>query len=166
MQDVILFDDTICENIRLGKRNATKEEIVQAAKSAMIHAFIIALPDGYETNIGENASKLSGGEKQRISIARMILEDAPIVILDEMTSAIDPINERKIQQAVNNLVRGKTTLVIAHHLYTIRHADQIIVLDEGRIVEKGKHAELLALNRMYKRLWEAQSQAKGWKVIG
>lgn len=166
MQDVILFNDTIYENIRLGKRNATKEEIVQAAKSAMIHAFIIALPDGYETNIGENASKLSGGEKQRISIARMILEDAPIVILDEMTSAIDPINERKIQQAVNNLVRGKTTLVIAHHLYTIRHADQIIVLDEGRIVEKGKHAELLALNRMYKRLWEAQSQAKGWKVIG
>jgi len=165
MQDVILFDDTIYENIRVGKRAATREEIIEAAKKAMIHDFIISLPNGYETQVGEAAGKLSGGEKQRISIARMILKDAPIIILDEMTSAIDPINERKIQQAINNLVRGKTTLVIAHHLYTIRHADQIIVLDEGQIVEKERHDALLAQGGIYRRLWEAQHLAKGWKVV-
>ncbi len=165
MQNVILFDDTIYENIRVGKRNATKEEIIQAAQKAMIHDFIISLPKGYETQVGEAASKLSGGEKQRISIARMILKDAPIIILDETTSAVDPINERQIQQAISNLARNKTLLVIAHHLQTIRYADQIIVLEAGQIVEKGKHDALLAQDSTYKRLWEAQHLAKGWKVV-
>lgn len=164
MQNVILFNDTIAENIKVGKKNATKQEIEKAAKEAMIHDFIISLPQGYDTLISEDAVNLSGGQKQRISIARMMLKDAPIIILDEMTSAIDPINERKIQKAMNNLIKGRTTLVIAHHLHTIRYANQIIVLDEGRIVEKGKHDSLLKLDGIYKKLWDSQMQAKEWEI--
>ncbi len=164
MQNVILFNDTIAENIKVGKKNATKEEIEKAAKEAMIHDYIVSLPQGYDTLISEDAVNLSGGEKQRISIARMILKDAPIIILDEMTSAIDPINERQIQKAMNNLIKGKTTLVIAHHLYTVRYASQIIVLDEGRIVEKGRHDNLLILDGIYKKLWDSQMQAKKWEI--
>lgn len=163
MQDVILFNDTILENIRVGKRNASFEEIVAASKRAMLHDVIMSLPYGYDTKIGEQGAGLSGGEKQRLTIARAILKDAPIIILDEATSAVDPINERKIQLAFNNLVKGKTVLVIAHHLQTIRHADQIIVLDRGRIAEKGRHGELMERKGIYQRLWDAQIGAKGWK---
>ncbi len=166
MQDVILFNDTIYENIRVGKRNASREEIVEAAQKAMIHDFISSLPDGYNTMIGENGAGLSGGQKQRISIARVLLKNAPVVILDEATSGVDPINERKIQQAMSNLARGRTLLVIAHHLQTIKGADQIIVLDKGKIVEKGNHGELVAAQGLYKKLWDAQTEAKGWKFAG
>lgn len=166
MQDVILFNDTIYENIRTGKRNASRGEIIDAAQKAMIHDFIMSLPEGYDTRIGENGAGLSGGQKQRISIARVLLKNAPIVILDEATSAVDPINESKIQQAMSNLARGRALLVIAHHLQTIRNVDQIIVLDEGRIVEKGKHDELLAAQGLYRKLWDAQTEAKGWKFAG
>ncbi|MCL0080672.1 ABC transporter ATP-binding protein/permease [Peptococcaceae bacterium] len=158
MQDVILFDATIYENIRTGKRNATKAEIIDAAKKAMIHDFIISLPKGYNTKIGELGSRLSGGEKQRLSIARVILKDAPVIILDEATSAIDPVNEYKIQKALNNLIKGKTVLVIAHRLKTIRHVDQIIVLKDGQIAEQGQHQQLLEKQGLYRSLWDAQGQ--------
>ncbi|MDP4177196.1 MAG: ABC transporter ATP-binding protein [Bacillota bacterium] len=153
LQDVMLFDDSIYENIKVGKRNATKEEVVEAAQKAMIHDFIMSLPKGYETQIGENGARLSGGQKQRISIARAIIKDSPIIILDEATSAVDPINEAQIQKAINNLVKGKTLLVIAHHLKTIRNVDQIIVLKEGEIKQKGTHDELVLQDGIYKTLW-------------
>ncbi|MDO4721946.1 ABC transporter ATP-binding protein [Porphyromonas circumdentaria] len=156
MQNVILFSDTIANNIKVGNRNATQGEIEEAARRAMIHDFIVSLPDGYETKIGENGLGLSGGQKQRLSIARAFLKDAPILLLDEITSNVDPINEYKIQQAMSALIRNRTVLVIAHHLQTIRNAHQIIVMEKGQLMEKGTHAELEAKGGMYCKLLSVQ----------
>ena len=156
MQNVQLFDNTIEENIRVGRKGATKEEIIKAAKKARIHDFIMSLPKGYETDIGENGGLLSGGQRQRISIARAFLKDAPILILDEMTSNVDPVNESLIQDAITELAKNRTVLVVAHHLKTIQKADQILVFQKGSLLEKGKHGELLDKNGYYTKLWKAQ----------
>ena len=156
MQNVQLFDNTIEENIRVGKKGATKEEITLAAKKARIHDFIMSLPKGYETDIGENGGILSGGQRQRISIARAFLKDAPILILDEMTSNVDPVNESLIQDAITELTKNRTVLVVAHRLKTIQKADQILVFQKGNLLEKGKHGELLDKNGYYTKLWKAQ----------
>ena len=156
MQNVILFSDTIANNIKVGNRNATQAEIEEAARRAMIHDFIVSLPDGYETKIEENGLGLSGGQKQRLSIARAFLKDAPILLLDEITSNVDPVNEYKIQQAMSALIRNRTVLVIAHHLQTIRNAHQIIVMDKGQLMEKGMHAELEAKGGLYCNLLKMQ----------
>ncbi|HGI4794001.1 TPA: ABC transporter ATP-binding protein [Streptococcus agalactiae] len=156
MQNVQLFDNTIEKNIRVGKKGATKEEIIKAAKKARIHDFIMSLPKGYETDIGENGGILSGGQRQRISIARAFLKDAPILILDEMTSNVDPVNESLIQDAITELAKNRTVLVVAHHLKTIQKADQILVFQKGNLLEKGKHGELLDKNGYYTKLWKAQ----------
>ena len=156
MQNVQLFDNTIEENIRVGKKGATKEEIIEASKKARIHDFIMSLPDGYETDIGENGGILSGGQRQRISIARAFLKDAPILILDEMTSNVDPVNESLIQDAITELAKNRTVLVVAHHLKTIQRADQILVFKKGNLLEKGKHGELLEKGGYYTQLWRAQ----------
>ena len=156
MQNVQLFDNTIEENIKVGKKGATKEEIIEAAKKARIHDFIMSLPKGYETDIGENGGILSGGQRQRIAIARAFLKDAPILILDEMTSNVDPVNESLIQDAITELAKNRTVLVVAHHLKTIQKADQILVFQKGKLLEKGKHGELLAKNGYYTKLWKAQ----------
>ena len=156
MQNVQLFDNTIEENIRVGKKGATKEEITLAAKKARIHDFIMSLPKDYETDIGENGGILSGGQRQRISIARAFLKDAPILILDEMTSNVDPVNESLIQDAITELAKNRTVLVVAHHLKTIQKADQILVFKKGNLLEKGKHGELLEKDGYYTKLWKAQ----------
>ena len=156
MQNVQLFDNTIEENIRVGKKGATKEEITLAAKKARIHDFIMSLPKGYETDIGENGGILSGGQRQRIAIARAFLKDAPILILDEMTSNVDPVNESLIQDAITELAKNRTVLVVAHHLKTIQKADQILVFQKGNLLEKGKHGELLEKDGYYTKLWKAQ----------
>ena len=156
MQNVQLFDNTIEENIRVGKKGATKEEITLAAKKARIHDFIMSLPKAYETDIGENGGLLSGGQRQRISIARAFLKDAPILILDEMTSNVDPVNESLIQDAITELAKNRTVLVVAHHLKTIQKADQILVFKKGNLLEKGKHGELLEKDGYYTKLWKAQ----------
>ena len=156
MQNVQLFDNTIEENIKVGKKGATKKEIIEAAKKARIHDFIMSLPKGYETDIGENGGILSGGQRQRISIARAFLKDAPILILDEMTSNVDPVNESLIQDAITELAKNRTVLVVAHHLKTIQKADQILVFQKGNLLEKGKHGELLDKNGYYTKLWKAQ----------
>ena len=156
MQNVQLFDNTIEENIRVGKKGATKEEIIEVAKKARIHDFIMSLPKGYETDIGENGGILSGGQRQRISIARAFLKDAPILILDEMTSNVDPVNESLIQDAITELTKNRTVLVVAHRLKTIQKADQILVFQKGNLLEKGKHGELLEKDGYYTKLWKAQ----------
>lgn len=156
MQNIQLFDNTIEENIRVGKKGATKEEIIKAAKKARIHDFIMSLPKGYKTDIGENGGILSGGQRQRISIARAFLKDAPILILDEMTSNVDPVNESLIQDAITELAKNRTVLVVAHHLKTIQKADQILVFQKGNLLEKGKHGELLEKDGYYTKLWKAQ----------
>lgn len=156
MQNVQLFDNTIEENVRVGKKGATKEEIIEAAKKARIHDFIMSLPKGYETDIGENGGLLSGGQRQRISIARAFLKDAPILVLDEMTSNVDPVNESLIQDAITELAKNRTVLVVAHHLKTIQKADQILVFQKGNLLEKGKHGELLEKDGYYTKLWKAQ----------
>jgi ATP-binding cassette subfamily B protein len=163
-QRVYLFHDSIENNIRFGKPDAVREEIVEAAKKARCHDFIVSLPRGYDTVVGEGGSTLSGGEKQRVSIARAILKDAPIVLLDEATASVDPDNEKFIQEAINELVRDKTLIIIAHRLSTIKHADQILVIDRGEIVERGKHGELLAGDGPYRGLWERRQRARGWKL--
>ena len=159
-QDVYLFQDTIRNNIRFGKTDATEEEIIAAAKKACCHDFIMRLPKGYDTLVGEGGCTLSGGEKQRISIARAMLKDAPIVILDEATSYTDPENEAVIQSALAKLVRGKTLLVIAHRLSTIADADQIIVVNQGKIEATGTQDELLASCPLYQTMWEAHISVK------
>ena len=163
-QDVYLFQDTIRNNIRFGKNDATDEEIIEAAKKAQCHEFITKLSKGYDTMIGEGGCTLSGGEKQRLSIARAILKDAPIVLLDEVTASLDPENEVEVQRAINTLIAGRTVIVIAHRLKTIRNADTIVVLDEGRIVEKGRHEDLLNNHGLYAHLWDIQTQIAGWKL--
>ena len=156
MQNVQLFNNTIEENLRVGKKDANKEEIIEACKKSKIHDFIMSLPEQYETHIGENGGLLSGGQRQRISIARAFLKNAPILILDEMTSNVDPINESLIQEAITELAKNRTVLIIAHHLNTIQHADQIFVFQKGKLLEKGKHQELLQKKGYYKKLWQAQ----------
>lgn len=163
-QNVYLFKDTVKNNIKFGNASASDEEIIHAAKLARCHDFIMDLPDGYNTVINESGSSLSGGEKQRISIARAILKDAPIILLDEATSSIDPDNEHYIQEAINELVENKTIIVIAHRLSTIMNANQILVIDEGNLVEKGTHNELLEQNGLYKELWMKRVTAKSWKM--
>ena len=162
-QDVYLFNDTIYNNIRIGKEDASKEEIIAAAKLAQCHEFIEDLPDKYETIVGEGGSTLSGGEKQRISIARAILKDAPIILLDEATASLDPENELYIQKAINDLIQNKTVVMIAHRLHTVQAADKIFVIDKGHIKEEGKHEDLMKANGLYRSLWDEQQRAKGWK---
>lgn len=163
-QKVYLFQDTIAANIRFGRPDATDEEVREAAKKARCHEFIMALPDGYGTMIGEGGSTLSGGERQRISIARAILKDAPIVLLDEATASVDPDNEKHIQQAINELVKDKTLILIAHRLSTIKNADQILVIDDGRLVQRGTHDELIAEGGQYGNLWRRRINARSWKI--
>lgn len=161
-QEVILFNDTIENNIRIGKPNASEKEIKSAAKAACCNEFIERLPDGYKTMLGENGATLSGGERQRISIARALLKDAPIVILDEATASLDPENEVFVQQAINQLVVGKTVLVIAHRLRTVLHADHIVVLEQGKVVEQGKGEELLARSGLFSKMYHTQQDNCGW----
>jgi len=155
-QDIYLFAGTVAENIGYGKPNATREEIIAAAKLAHAHDFITALPDGYDTDIGQRGVRLSGGQKQRLSIARMFLKNPPIIILDEATSALDNESERAVQASLEKLAENRTTLVIAHRLSTIRNADRILVLDQGRIVQDGKHGELVGQPGVYSGLYETQ----------
>ena len=163
-QRVYLFQDTIYNNISMGKPDATEEEVYEAAKKARCYDFVMALPDGFQTVIGEGGATLSGGEKQRISIARCILKDAPIVILDEATASVDTDNESYIQEAINELVKGKTLLVIAHRLNTIRQADQILVISDGRISEQGTHDELMAKAGIYQDFVNIRKKASGWSL--
>lgn len=163
-QRVYLFEDTIENNIRFGKPDATDEEVVLAAKKACCHEFILALSDGYQTKIGEDGETLSGGEKQRISVAGAILKDAPVVILDEATAGVDPENEQELQEAIEELTKNKTLLIIAHRFNTIRKADKIIVLDEGRIAEQGTHSELIKQDGTYRKFVNIREKAIGWKV--
>ena len=163
-QEVYLLQDTVLNNIRIGKPTATKEEVIEAAKAAHCHEFIMAMENGYETMIGEGGSTLSGGEKQRISIARALLKDAPIILLDETTSSLDADNEREIQHAFDRLMKNKTVLVIAHRLNTIVNANNILVLDKGRIRESGTHAELMKSGGWYAQMIKEQKQAEQWAV--
>lgn len=161
-QRVYLFQDTIYNNIAMGRPDATREEVMKAAKKARCYDFIMALPNGFDTIIGEGGETLSGGEKQRISIARCILKNAPIVILDEATASVDADNESYIQQAISELCRGKTLLVIAHRLNTIQNADQILVIADGKIVQRGSHEELMAVGGLYKDFITVRRQSRGW----
>lgn len=163
-QDVYLFEDTIENNIKFGKQNASHDEVVKATKKARCHEFIEALPEGYNTIIGEGGASLSGGEKQRISIARAMLKDADIIIFDEATANIDPENEDKLKEAIELLTKNKTVIMIAHRLKTIRNADQILVLKDGEIVERGNHEELIKNNGLYSDLINAKSKAESWKL--
>lgn len=163
-QNVYLFHDTIENNIKFGCPKATHAQVVEAAKKACCHEFISALPEGYNTVIGEGGSTLSGGEKQRISIARAILKDAPIILLDEATASVDPENEVHLQQAISTLVKDKTLVVIAHRLSTIRDAGQILVVNQGQIVQKGVHEELIMQKGIYQNFWKIRMQAQNWKL--
>ncbi len=165
-QKVYLFEDTIENNILFGNPKATREKMIEASKKACCHDFISALPEGYNTIIGEGGATLAGGEKQRISIARAILKDSPIIILDEATASVDPENERELQQAIVELTKNKTLLMIAHRLNTVREADQIIVLDNGKISQHGKHMELMQQGGLYRRFVEIREQAIGWELGG
>ena len=155
-QETVLFNDTVRQNIAYGKPDASQTEIEEAARIAFAHDFIMELPHKYETIVGERGIFLSGGQRQRLAIARSLLVDAPVLILDEATSALDAESERYVQQAIANLVRNRTTIVIAHRLATIRRADTIVVMEAGRIIEIGKHSELLAKGGQYRRLYELQ----------
>lgn len=163
-QNVYLFHNTIAENIRFGRPNASLAEVRAAAKKACCHDFIMALPDGYDTVIGENGASLSGGEKQRISIARAIMKDAPVIILDEATANIDPENEKDLMEAIKALTKEKTILMIAHRLKTVRNADQIFVVDKGQIAQHGTHNELMQKDGIYRRFVDSRRQAIGWKI--
>ena len=163
-QDVTLFNDTVFNNIRVGNQNATEEQVMAAAKAAYCDEFIQGLPDGYQTVLGENGSTLSGGERQRISIARALLKDAPIILLDEATASLDPENEVLIQRALAKLVEGKTVIMIAHRLRTVVDADQIIVLEDGRVAEQGTHEELMEKKGLYEKLYHIQQESLGWAV--
>ena len=163
-QDIILFQDSILNNIRIGKPSACLDEVIEAAKKAGCHDFIMELPDGYDTVPGEGGSTLSGGEKQRIAIARALIKDAPIVLLDEVTANIDVENEVKIQSALQSLLKNKTVIMIAHKLSTIQDVDQILVIEDGSISQKGTHNELIKQIGLYKKLWDMQYQTEKWKI--
>ena len=163
-QTVYLFADTIENNIKFGRQDASREEVVEAAKKACCHDFIMKLPDGYDTVIGEGGASLSGGERQRISIARAIMKDAPVIILDEATANVDPENEKELVDAVEALTKEKTIIMIAHRLKTVRHADQIAVVDRGRIAQLGTHEQLMAQEGIYRRFVDARTQAASWKL--
>ena len=165
-QNVYLFQDTVANNIRFGQEDAPMEKVVEAAKKACCHDFIMALPDGYDTVIGEGGVSLSGGEKQRISIARAMMKDSPVIILDEATANVDPENEKDLVTAIEALTREKTILMIAHRLKTVRNADQILVVDHGRIVQQGRHEELMRQDGIYRRFVDARETAAGWKLQG
>ena len=164
-QNVYLFHDTVRANICFGTERASEEEMIRAAKQARCHDFIMALPEGYDTVIGEGGSTLSGGEKQRISIARAILKNAPVIILDEATASLDPENEHLIQEALTELTVGKTVIVIAHRLATIENADQILVLDDGHIVQKGTHRQLIRQEGIYQKFVKIRELAEGWSIV-
>ena len=163
-QDIYLFRDTIYNNIKFGNETASKEEIIKAAKMAGAYDFIVKKENGFETMIGEGGSTLSGGERQRISIARAILKDAPIILLDEATASLDPDNEVAVQAAISNLIKNKTVIVVAHKLKNVVGANKIVVLDKGKVVEQGKHEELLSLGGIYKSLWDYQEKSKHWQI--
>ena len=163
-QDVVLFNDTVYNNILIGNRNATKEQVLAAAKAAQCNSFIEKLPQGYDTEIGENGYTLSGGERQRLSIARALLKDAPIILLDEATAALDPENETLIQHAIGTLIKGKTVIVIAHRLRTVENADKIIVLNKGMIAETGTHSELMEKDGIYRQMYRLQRESEQWSA--
>jgi ATP-binding cassette subfamily B protein len=165
-QSVYLFHDSIANNIRFGQPEAPMEDVIEAAKKACCHDFIKALPEGYDTVIGEGGASLSGGEKQRISIARAMMKDAPVIFLDEATANVDPENENELMQAIQVLTAEKTVIMIAHRLKTVEHADQIIVVDHGKIVQQGTHAELIEQDGIYKRFISERREAASWKVTG
>ena len=163
-QDVILFNNTILENIRIGRKDATDEEVIEAAKLAECDEFVQKLPDGYSTVIGENGELLSGGQRQRISIARALLKDANVILLDEATSFLDVENETKIQRALSVLIKNKTVIIIAHRMRTIANADKIVVLDDGKIAEQGSPEELLAQDGLFKRMVDLQNLSGEWQI--
>ena len=165
-QDVVLFDDTVMENIRLGRHGATDEEVIEAAKAANCDEFVEKLPNGYDTQIGENGAKLSGGERQRISIARALLKNAPIVLLDEATASLDVENETKVQGALSKLLQNKTVLVIAHRMRTVEAADKIIVLKDGMVAEQGKPEDLMNTGGEFAKMVNLQSESAKWAVAG
>ncbi len=163
-QDVVLFQDTVLENIRLGRPDASREEVEAAARAARAHDFVAALPSGYDTKLGAGGHSLSGGQRQRISIARALLKDAPVLILDEATASVDLDEERHIQEAISALMRGRTVIVVAHRLWTVQHADQILVLEGGSIVQSGTHEQLVNRDGLYRHLWDMQMDNGSWRV--
>lgn len=163
-QSVYLFHDTIANNIRFGQPDAPMEDVIAAAKKACCHNFISALPDGYDTVVGEGGANLSGGERQRISIARAMMKDAPVIFLDEATANVDPENENELMKAIQALTAEKTVIMIAHRLKTVEHADQILVVDRGRIVQQGTHARLMEQEGIYKDFIVQRREAASWKV--
>jgi ATP-binding cassette subfamily B protein len=164
-QDVVLFRDTVLNNIRVGRPDATREEVLAAAEAARCGQFVCRLENGYDTVLAENGRSLSGGERQRISIARAILKDAPLLLLDEATASLDPENEGLVQQALSALLKqGKTVVVVAHRLSTIEDADQIIVIENGQVKEKGRHDDLMRIDGTYRKLYDLQRSAAGWSV--
>lgn len=163
-QNVVLFNNTVMENIRVGRKNASDEDVIAAAQAAHCHEFIEKLPDGYQTVIGENGSTLSGGECQRLSIARALLKDAPVILLDEATASLDVDNETEIQEAITRLIKGKTVLIIAHRMRTVENADRIVVLDGGVVAESGTHEKLMQANGLYRKMADLQTAAAGWKL--
>lgn len=163
-QDVTLFDNTIMENIRIGRKDATDEEVIAAAKLANVDEFAEKLPDGWNSNIGENGCELSGGERQRISIARAFLKNSPIILLDEATASLDVENETAIQSALSRLIQDKTVLVIAHRMRTVAGTDKIVVLADGTVVEEGRPSDLMQKNGIYARMVKLQTESQNWAI--